>query len=307
MTFINKLNTAGLRHEKDNTPFTAVRAFSLVAYIAVALTIGVAFNVATTTDAEAARCGGLNQNACTVLQRPGKPCDAGLKLTRIINGKCVKPRPAGGTAKPYDRVLKVTATHRKVMAKIMRCMNAPSRAYSFRKLIKARAAAPASRIVVQCISKRDRAALRAPVRGLGSTTEGKRFNTILIGLGTGVQMIRGAAVSAGIVIDLNGKVNARFYTISETSKFGLANIGADLSVGISFDKLQPRKKISRDTSYVFAGKVVFGLGISIDLSGRTSAPAVLMPLSKFNGFTISGGFGVGVDPWSNHKQLTTIW
>lgn len=317
------------------------KAASLVAYVAVALATGGAVNIATSTDAHAASCGGVNQSACTVFQRPGKPCDAGLKLTKVVGGKCVKrtvsspkpPKRCGGTnqrsctvlerpGRPCDSGLELTRTvggkcikpkgsletanaaHINVVKKIAKCMQSPRRLVSFREMIKQRDYRKASRIAVQCLSQRDRNALRSPLSNTGSKeTDGIRYNSITFGVATGIQTHYGAGVEAGVVIDLNGKVNARLYTVSEVSDGVGLNIGADIVVGLSQDTLLARKVITTDTAFVIAGKFVKGLGISFNYDGHVR----YLKASAYDGFSIAAGVGVGFSALSRHKQITTIF
>lgn len=278
------------------------KAASLAAYLVVALASGGAASVVTSTDAHAASCGGVNQKACTVFQRPGKPCNAGLKLTSVIGGKCVKPAPSPPRSK--GSLKEANALKVAVAKKITRCMQSPIRLRNFRKVVKSGDYRQASRIAVQCLSQRDRNILGSPLKNTGSKqTDGIRYNTISFGVAGSIQTHFGAGVEAGVVIDLNGKVNARPYTVSEVSKGVGINLGADVVIGLSQDKLAPRKVITHDTAWVIAGKVIKGLGVSFNYDGHIPSPKS----SAYDGFSVAGGVGFGFSAGSRHQQVSTIF
>jgi len=279
------------------------KAASLVAYVAVALATGGAVNIATSTDAHAASCGGVNQSACTVFQRP----KASQALRWDQPAQLYRPRATWAALRQWTGVnadCRRKVHQAKRLARDSECSPHQCRLVSFREMIKQRDYRKASRIAVQCLSQRDRNALRSPLSNTGSKeTDGIRYNSITFGVATGIQTHYGAGVEAGVVIDLNGKVNARLYTVSEVSDGVGLNIGADIVVGLSQDTLLARKVITTDTAFVIAGKFVKGLGISFNYDGHVR----YLKASAYDGFSIAAGVGVGFSALSRHKQITTIF
>lgn len=68
-----------------------IRSLSLAALLAVMLAVPATEGPSASPAFAAKKCGGKGQRACTIFERPGKPCDAGLTQvapSRLELGKC---------------------------------------------------------------------------------------------------------------------------------------------------------------------------------------------------------------------------
>jgi hypothetical protein len=272
--------------------------------VVVAAAAGLSF---CTDRAEAGVCGGRNQAACTILQRPGQPCDRGLRPTAAIGGICLKPTGAEAFVKSLGAR---TEGHQKTMSGIRDCMLTTGRSDSYREALEARDVDRARRVLDPCLQSASFRRLRAAPSGMPRSAGGAEttsyFNTLSVGVAAGVQVIGGAGVEAGLVIDMNGRRNARFYTVSETAVGPGISIGGDITVGVSRDLVPTGKTVTQDTSYNIAGKYLAGVGIAATFD-NWHANLISTPMSDFDGFGIAPGIGVGVDVLSKHQQVTTIW
>jgi hypothetical protein len=252
-------------------------------------------------------CGGRNQAACTILQRPGQPCNRGLQLTSAIGGMCVKPTGAEAFVKSLGSR---TERHQKAMIGIRSCMLTSGRGDSYRQALEARDVARAKHALDPCLNPANFSHLRAspggPPRSAATADTTGYFNTLSVGVAAGVQLMAGAGVEMGLVIDLNGRRNVRFYTVSEISDGLGLSIGGDITVALSRDLVPTSKVVTKDTSYNVAGKALYGGGIAVSFD-KWHSHLISTPLSDFDGIGIAGGVGVGFDVLSKHQQVTTIW
>lgn len=250
-------------------------------------------------------CGGPNQRPCKIWERVPS-CDKGL-VEDFAKGKCVA-NTDDELRKQAKAVAARSADHQRTLSGIRNCMNQPARRNRFKSTVDKRDLAASVKIVDECVSAQTASRLRTAPRGLamapgdGSANKcaAAYFNSLSIGIGAGGMVLAGVAGDFGIVIDLNGKRNARFYTSGEYS-FGIgASVGADIIVGLSRDVLKPG--VNDNLSVVAAGKYVLGGAFAVVFNyGDPFREDV------FNGFAVSGGLGAGFEVGTIHKSNSRIW
>ena len=260
--------------------------------------------------AEAASCGALNQRTCTVFERPGKPCNAGLRMTSAVGGKCVKPRKkppskpkprCGGLNQNACTVLQRPGKPCNAGLALTRAIGGKCVAKGFdgkRALASGRRQIDAAKAVAACMARPERKARfkklvdrrataeasrivereclpaqrRADLRRPMDAGDGnaKRFRILTIGLGAGVQVVGAGGVESGVAIDLDGKKKARFYTVAALGAGIGVGIGADLLVSLSRDAMPSQKKVYKGTSFTSAGKVFAGGSLTFNFDGYHS-------------------------------------
>ncbi len=249
-------------------------------------------------------CGKLNQKACKALH-PGPRCVKGLKVKKKI---CIaKPQNINKIMRKRAKaILKQTKDQRKILKNIRKCVAKSSRRKALKAALNAKNPNAAYRVVSKCLSSSQKRALRAVPRGAGKT-KSKVFNTMTVGIGAGGVGGFGLGGSAGIVINFNkAGSNVRFFTTGQTAKgLGLA-LGADVQVGLSTSLMPKRSKTELGSSIVFGGKFLYGGSASIDFN-RYGGKIINPKNIAFEGFSIAGGTGIGVELGTRHNTLTKIW
>jgi len=252
-------------------------------------------------------CGRENQAACTVWQRPGRPCNAGLQLTTAIGGRCIKPTGAESLVRSLGSRIQ---GHTNALSAIRGCVLAGGRADSYRQALEAGDAGQAMQVIGPCLDLTNFSQLRRAPSGLPRAAGGagttRFFNRLSVGIATAVQLIGGAGVELGLVINLDNRGHVRFYTVSETAIGPGVSLGGDVTVGLSRGVVPTTKTVTSDTSWNAAGKLLAGGGLAVSFDGWHDGLATV-PVSNFDGFGIAGGIGVGFDLLSKHQQVTTVW
>lgn len=251
----------------------------------------------------AAACGGLNQKACAPW-KPGPVCNKGLKY---VWGKCKRPKPIINRMSKNDKLRelargfnKSAKNHIKALDDVRRCMASPRRKADFRAAVKAKNVKRATQVASSCLTQSVTRALQTRPKGARGGSSSKYFNTLSIGVGAGAIVLVGVNGDAGIVIDLNRPTRARFYT-SGAFAFGKGgNVGADLIVGLSRDKLAKGRQ--RGTAVAAAGKYLGGAGVAINFDKGNP-----FKTDVFDGFAISGGVGAGFEVGTIHLSRSRIW
>jgi hypothetical protein len=257
--------------------------------------------------AETADCGARDQPACTFLQRPNKPCDRGLRLTSLIGGRCVKPTGAEAFVKSLSGR---TKGHQRAMSGIRNCMTTSGRSDAYRKALDTRDVDRAKGVLDPCLASADFNQLRKAPSGMprsaGGAQDSAFFNTLNVGVAAGIQVIGGVGLEMGLVIDLNGQRNPRFYTVSETVMGIGLGMGGDVTVGLSNDLVPLGKTVSEGTSYNLTSKFTAGAGIAVNFE-KWQSELWSTPMTDFDGFGVAAGIGAGADFLSKHQTVTTIW
>jgi hypothetical protein len=221
----------------------------------------------------------------------------------FLKGKCIRNRDAE-LRQLASRLTAGAAAHQRTLSTIAGCMANPVRMSRFEAAVKRKDMETARSVTSQCISPAQMASLRAAPQGLARAPSGdgaqRYFNSITIGVGAGAMVFVGGGGDLGVDIDLNGKLPARFYTSGEYA-FGVGvSIGADIIVGVSRDEVVPN--VSNNLSVVAAGKYLAGGGIAAVFNYGD-------PLKDdiFNGFSVNGGAGVGLEIGTIHKSNSRVW
>lgn len=247
-------------------------------------------------------CGRAGQRPCLVVERIPS-CNKGL-VEDFLKNRCVRDLDAERRALAIA-LAEGSAAHQRTMGQILGCMSDPQRRSGFDRAVQGKDLESAERIASACVSPQAKASLRAAPRGLARATSRaaaeKFFNSLSIGVGMGVMIGVGTAGDLGIVIDLNGTVPARFYTSGEWSHGLGVSVGADLIVGVSRDRVAPA--ISDNISVVAAGKFLGGAGLAVIFDNNGDP----QNNGAFNGFSASGGVGVGAQIGTTHKSNSRIW
>ena len=225
------------------------------------------------TPAEAACRAGRDHRSCTVWERWNVPCDPGRELTGVIGGTC---RALGGDVAPSVRPLPPPAPPtlppvRDGTIDIGRA-TAPQRA--------------AAAGILGCIelgermdSSRAVAATRA-TEDYVSEDDRRAPSRPLEGSGSD---------------EADGDV------------FRAIGIGADLSVGSSQDIVLSVKAIVEEITYGHAGAFSVGGAFGIVFDGHLPLQRRTGPPSAFQGFTIGGSIGMGIDIGPGQRETVTIW
>ena len=284
----------------------------------------------TATEAQAGSCGGNHQRACTMFERPGKPCNSGLKLTAAVGGKCTKKKARPVISLPVnppkielpkielptvqlptvqlpvvtrDQKLRrlsalytdATAGHQRALDAIMTCMRRPNNIERYRTSVKLRDAGLASRVMSGCLTSSSRAALKKAPHGSGSSS--KFFNTLTIGLGAGGMYGVGLEAEGGWAHDLNGRVQTRPYLAGAGSGGFGASAGVDIVLTLSRDSVKRGGQWGVDVAA--AGKYLGGGGLSINYDAVNP-----FKQDPFDGFSIFGGVGLGFQVGTIHPNYT---
>lgn len=245
-------------------------------------------------------CGGLKQKSCPIIKK-GKVCKPGLKKKK---GICV-PKPGKASSAFLNQInsfARKNTKHVKALSTLNKCMKRSGRKRTLKKAIKNKDSLAATKVVNACLTSSIKQTLRSKPRGLSGSTGGSKqhyFNTLSIGVGGGLIIGVGASGDSGVVISLNGD-GVRFYSNKEFS-YGLGiSAGADLSVGISRQRLQVGTDKGR--SVAASGKFIGGLGVAVDFSGHQ-----FPKWRNFDGFGVSGGVGAGAEVGTIYKSTAKVY